>query len=51
VGTGLRVTDVQPGDVATNLIMKNTDEAAATDKNQRTAYTTCTPFVVDQPSY
>jgi len=29
VGTGLRVTDVQPGDVATNLIMKNTDEEAA----------------------
>jgi NADP-dependent 3-hydroxy acid dehydrogenase YdfG len=29
VGTGLRVTDVQPGDVATNLIMKNSDQEAA----------------------
>ncbi len=29
VGTGLRVTDVQPGDTATNLIMKNSDSEAA----------------------
>jgi len=29
VGTGLRVTDVQPGDTATNLIMKNSDPEAA----------------------
>jgi len=29
VGTGLRVTDIQPGDTATNLIMRNTDQEAA----------------------
>eukprot|EP00928_Gymnodinium_smaydae_P022747 TRINITY_DN18_c0_g1_i1.p1 TRINITY_DN18_c0_g1~~TRINITY_DN18_c0_g1_i1.p1 ORF type:complete len:1364 (+),score=345.60 TRINITY_DN18_c0_g1_i1:82-4173(+) len=29
VGTGIRVTDIQPGDTATNLIMKNTDKEAA----------------------
>lgn len=29
VGTGIRVTDVQPGDTATNLVMKNTDLEAA----------------------
>merc|ERR1719215_972239 len=29
VGTGIRVTDVQPGDTATDLIMKNTDSEAA----------------------
>lgn len=29
VGTGLRVTDIQPGDTATNLIMKNSDAEAA----------------------
>lgn len=29
VGTGLRVTDIQPGDTATNLIMKNSDQEAA----------------------
>jgi len=29
VGTGVRVTDIQPGDVATNLIMQNTDKEAA----------------------
>lgn len=29
VGTGIRVTDVQPGDTATNLIMRNTDTEAA----------------------
>lgn len=29
VGTGLRVTDIQPGDTATNLIMKNSDKEAA----------------------
>mmetsp|Transcript_78668 Transcript_78668/g.138742 ORF Transcript_78668/g.138742 Transcript_78668/m.138742 type:complete len:299 (-) Transcript_78668:50-946(-) len=29
VGTGIRVTDVQPGDTATNLIMANTDDEAA----------------------
>lgn len=29
VGTGIRVTDIQPGDTATNLIMKNTDLEAA----------------------
>eukprot|EP00928_Gymnodinium_smaydae_P087467 TRINITY_DN71726_c0_g1_i1.p1 TRINITY_DN71726_c0_g1~~TRINITY_DN71726_c0_g1_i1.p1 ORF type:complete len:312 (-),score=73.49 TRINITY_DN71726_c0_g1_i1:91-1026(-) len=29
VGTGIRVTDVQPGDTATNLIMDNTDKEAA----------------------
>lgn len=29
VGTGIRVTDVQPGDTATNLIMKNSDAEAA----------------------
>lgn len=29
VGTGLRVTDIQPGDTATNLIMHNTDKEAA----------------------
>jgi len=30
VGTGVRVTDVQPGDVRTDLIVNNTDEEAAT---------------------
>lgn len=30
VGTGIRVTDIMPGDTATNLIMKNTDQEAAT---------------------
>jgi len=29
VGTGLRVTDIQPGDTATNLILKNSDAEAA----------------------
>jgi NADP-dependent 3-hydroxy acid dehydrogenase YdfG len=29
VGTGVRITDVQPGDVKTNLVMHNTDEEAA----------------------
>lgn len=29
VGTGIRVTDIQPGDTATNLIMENTDTEAA----------------------
>jgi len=29
VGTGIRVTDVQPGDTATDLIMRNTDTEAA----------------------
>merc|ERR1712190_601314 len=29
VGTGIIVTDVQPGDTATNLIMHNTDTEAA----------------------
>ena len=29
VGTGVRITNIQPGDVATDLIMKNTDQAAA----------------------
>merc|ERR1712137_789423 len=29
VGTGVRVTDIQPGDTATNLVMKNTDKEAA----------------------
>jgi len=29
VGTGLRVTDVQPGDTATNLLMANSDKEAA----------------------
>lgn len=29
VGTGVRVTDIQPGDAATNLITKNTDFEAA----------------------
>ena len=29
VGTGVRVTDIQPGDVATNLIVANTDKEAA----------------------
>ncbi|CAE8595588.1 unnamed protein product [Polarella glacialis] len=29
VGTGVRVTDVQPGDVATDLIVNNTDSEAA----------------------
>ena len=29
VGTGLRVTDIQPGDTATNLIMTNSDKEAA----------------------
>jgi len=29
VGTGLRVTDIQPGDTATNLIVKNDDAEAA----------------------
>merc|ERR1712107_390173 len=29
VGTGVRVTDIQPGDVATDLIMQNTDTQAA----------------------
>lgn len=29
VGTGIRVTDLQPGDTATNLIMENTDTEAA----------------------
>jgi len=29
VGTGLRVTDVQPGDTATGLIMRNDDPEAA----------------------
>jgi NADP-dependent 3-hydroxy acid dehydrogenase YdfG len=29
VGTGVRVTDVQPGDTATNLIMRNSDSEAA----------------------
>merc|ERR1712203_1106932 len=29
VGTGLRVTDIQPGDTATNLIMTNSDREAA----------------------
>jgi short-subunit dehydrogenase len=28
VGTGLRVTDIQPGDTATNLIMSNSDQEA-----------------------
>merc|ERR1712086_579314 len=30
VGTGLRVTDIQPGDTCTNLIVGNTDQEAAT---------------------
>jgi len=29
VGTGIRVTDIQPGDTATNLIMQNSDQEAA----------------------
>jgi NADP-dependent 3-hydroxy acid dehydrogenase YdfG len=29
VGTGVRVTDIQPGDTATNLIMTNSDKEAA----------------------
>lgn len=29
VGTGIRVTDIQPGDTATNLVMANTDTEAA----------------------
>jgi len=29
VGTGIKVTDIQPGDTATNLIMENTDKEAA----------------------
>jgi len=29
VGTGVRVTDIQPGDTATNLIMRNSDKEAA----------------------
>eukprot|EP00300_Choanocystis_sp_HF-7_P025682 c27775_g1_i1.p1 GENE.c27775_g1_i1~~c27775_g1_i1.p1 ORF type:complete len:265 (-),score=66.42 c27775_g1_i1:35-829(-) len=29
VGTGVKVTDIQPGDVATNLIVNNTDREAA----------------------
>jgi len=29
VGTGVRVTDIQPGDVATDLIMRNSDKEAA----------------------
>jgi NADP-dependent 3-hydroxy acid dehydrogenase YdfG len=29
VGTGVRVTDIQPGDTATNLIMANSDREAA----------------------
>ena len=29
VGTGLRVTDIQPGDTATNLILQNSDQEAA----------------------
>eukprot|EP00746_Dinoflagellata_sp_MGD_P125528 gnl/MRDRNA2_/MRDRNA2_60289_c0_seq1.p1 gnl/MRDRNA2_/MRDRNA2_60289_c0~~gnl/MRDRNA2_/MRDRNA2_60289_c0_seq1.p1 ORF type:complete len:313 (+),score=38.90 gnl/MRDRNA2_/MRDRNA2_60289_c0_seq1:70-1008(+) len=29
VGTGIRVTDIQPGDTATNLVMENTDTEAA----------------------
>jgi thioester reductase-like protein len=29
VGSGIRVTDIQPGDTATNLIMQNTDQEAA----------------------
>lgn len=29
VGTGLRVTDIQPGDTATNLVMQNSDKEAA----------------------
>eukprot|EP00933_Yihiella_yeosuensis_P070931 TRINITY_DN790_c1_g1_i1.p1 TRINITY_DN790_c1_g1~~TRINITY_DN790_c1_g1_i1.p1 ORF type:complete len:379 (-),score=77.46 TRINITY_DN790_c1_g1_i1:82-1152(-) len=29
VGTGLRVTDIQPGDTATNLVLRNTDQEAA----------------------
>lgn len=29
VGTGIRVTDVMPGDTATNLVMQNTDSEAA----------------------
>merc|ERR1712194_374906 len=29
VGTGVRVTDIQPGDTATNLIMQNSDQEAA----------------------
>merc|ERR1719162_2949216 len=29
VGTGLRVTDIQPGDTATNLIQTNSDQEAA----------------------
>ena len=29
VGTGIRVTDLQPGDVKTNLIMNNDDPEAA----------------------
>jgi len=29
VGTGIRVTDIQPGDVKTNLIVNNDDDEAA----------------------
>merc|ERR1719491_934939 len=29
VGTGLRVTDIQPGDTATNLMLTNSDQEAA----------------------
>eukprot|EP00927_Polykrikos_kofoidii_P045526 TRINITY_DN3954_c0_g1_i10.p1 TRINITY_DN3954_c0_g1~~TRINITY_DN3954_c0_g1_i10.p1 ORF type:complete len:262 (+),score=46.19 TRINITY_DN3954_c0_g1_i10:69-854(+) len=29
VGTGIRVTEIQPGDVATDLVMRNTDQEAA----------------------
>ena len=35
VGTGLRVTDIQPGDTATNLIVKNDDAEAAAKMGAR----------------